>query len=142
MSHDDIRAALESRTDLPWRPSHDGPVATRPSDTYDVLDNDGETVAASLFYLDAHLIANASTWLAELLAEVDNARRELGDVHVSLYSEIAMLTARADAAEQTNQRVRGLAEAWATQPNDYDEDTEQQIEDGRAILRALDGGAS
>lgn len=67
MSHDDIRAALESRSDLPWRPSHGGPVATRPSDTYDVLDNDGETVAASLFYLDAHLIANAPTWLTELL---------------------------------------------------------------------------
>ena len=70
MSHDDIRAALEARSDLPWRPSHGGPVATRPSDTYDVLDNDGETVAASLFYLDAHLIANAPTWLAELLGEV------------------------------------------------------------------------
>ena len=80
--------------------------------------------------------------LAELLAEVDNARRELGDVHVSLYSEIAMLTARAKAAEQVVRRVRGMAEAWATQPTDYDEDTEQQIEDGKAILRALDGGAS
>ena len=53
---------------------------------------------------------------------------------------VKALTARAEAAEQTIQRVRGLAEAWATQPNDYDEDTEQQIEDGKAILRALDGG--
>ena len=131
MSHDDIRAALESRTDLPWRPSHDGPVATRPSDTYDVLDNDGETVAASLFYLDAHLIANAPTWLAELLAEVDNARRELGDVHVSLYSEIAMLTARAEAAEQTIQRVRELAQHY---------DGRAYTDATGAILRALDGG--
>lgn len=90
MSHDDIKAALESRSDLPWRPSHDGPVATRPSDTYDVLDNDGETVAASLFYLDAHLIANAPTWLAELLAESER------------------LTARAEAAERAIQRVREL----------------------------------
>ena len=216
MSHDDIKAALESRTDLPWRPSHDGPVATRPSDTYDVLDNDGETVAASLFYLDAHLIANAPTWLAELLAEVDEAQAEAmnvghdydrrgerlwrlaalagwtpgneadNDATAESYvrerlaevdrlshwkaealpvidglqelgaelgirlggritgpdalAAVKALAARAEAAEQAIQRVRGMAEAWATQPTDYDEDTEQQIEDGRAILRALDGG--
>ena len=131
MSHDDIRAALESRTDLPWRPSHDGPVATRPSDTYDVLDNDGETVAASLFYLDAHLIANAPTWLTELLAEVDRLARwkaeafpviaglqELGaELGIPLGKRITgpdalaavkALTARAEAAEQTIQRVRAI----------------------------------
>ena len=39
------------------------------------------------------------------------------------------------------ERVRALATEWATQPNDYDEDTEQQIEDGGAILRALDDGS-
>ena len=50
------------------------------------------------------------------------------------------LAARAEAAEATVRRVRGMAEAWATQPTDYDEDTEQQIEDGKAIVRALDGG--
>ena len=55
---------------------------------------------------------------------------------------VKALTARAEAAEATVQLVRGMAESWATQPTDYDEDTEQQIEDGRAILRALDGGAS
>ena len=55
---------------------------------------------------------------------------------------VKALTARAKAAEQVVRRVRGMAESWATQPTDYDEDTEQQIEDGRAILRALDGGAS
>ena len=136
MSHDDIRAALEARSDLPWRPSHGGPVATRPSDTYDVLDNDGETVAASLFYLDAHLIANAPTWLAELLGEV-GLLRTLKHRHEQTITELA---ARAEAAEATVQLVRGMAESWATQPTDYDEDTEQQIEDGRAILRALDGG--
>lgn len=38
-------------------------------------------------------------------------------------------------------RIRDLATKWATQPNDYDEDTEQQIEDGRAILALLDGDA-
>ena len=93
MSHDDIRAALEARSDLPWRPSHGGPVATRPSDTYDVLDNDGETVAASLFYLDAHLIANAPTWLAELLGEV-GLLRTLKHRHEQTITELA---ARAEA---------------------------------------------
>ena len=43
-----------------------------------------------------------------------------------------------DALAATVERVRALATEWATQPNDYDEDTEQQIEDGGAILRALD----
>lgn len=30
--------------------------------------------------------------------------------------------------------VFALATMWAEQPSDYDEDTEQQIEDGQAIL--------
>ena len=154
MSHDDIKAALESRTDLPWRPSHDGPVATRPSDTYDVLDNDGETVAASLFYLDAHLIANAPTWLTELLAEVDRLARwkaeafpviaglqELGaELGIPLGKRITgpdalaavkALTARAEAAEQTIQEVSRLAMLDRKCPacSGYD-----------AILGALGGG--
>ena len=130
MSHDDIRAALESRTDLPWRPSHDGPVATRPSDTYDVLDNDGETVAASLFYLDAHLIANAPTWLAELLGEV-GLLRTLKHRHEQTITELA---ARAEAAEATVRRVRGLA--GELRAKHYLAPTAT----ADAILRALDGG--
>ena len=52
----------------------------------------------------------------------------------------ALLDAAAerDALAATVERVRALATEWATQPTDYDEDTEQQIEDGGAILRALD----
>ena len=52
----------------------------------------------------------------------------------------ALLDAAAerDALAGAVERVRALATEWATQPNDYDEDTEQQIEDGGAILRALD----
>lgn len=60
--------------------------------------------------------------------------------HVRDAVDRAQHQARAEAAEATVQLVRGMAESWATQPTDYDEDTEQQIEDGRAILRALDGG--
>ena len=43
-----------------------------------------------------------------------------------------------DALAAAVERARVLATEWATQPTDYDEDTEQQIEDGGAILRALD----
>ena len=34
--------------------------------------------------------------------------------------------------------VLELADRWATQSTDYDEDTEQQIEDGNAIVRAIE----
>ena len=52
----------------------------------------------------------------------------------------ALLDAAAerDRLAEAVERVRALATEWATQPTDYDEDTEQQIEDGNAILRALD----
>ncbi len=142
MSHEHIREALGRATPGPWAYHAD---QHRDDGRVWRLGGDGDDICRLAYpdrEADAHLIANAPTWLAELLAEVDNARRELGDVHVSLYSEIAMLTARAKAAEQVVRRVRGMAEAWATQPTDYDEGTEQQIEDGKAILRALDGGAS
>ena len=55
----------------------------------------------------------------------------------------ALLDAAAerDALAAAVERARVLATEWATQPTDYDEDTEQQIEDGGAILRALDDGS-
>ncbi len=138
MSHDDIKAALESRTDLPWRPSHDGPVATRPSDTYDVLDNDGETVAASLFYLDAHLIANAPTWLAELLAENERLSVELErsrEQYGYAVDRVQHHQERAEKAEQAIQRVRWQCDSWS-HGNSWNKAARN------AILRTLDGGAS
>ena len=80
-------------------------------------------------------IAYLKAKLADVEAEVDNARRELGDVHVSLYSEIAMLTARAEAAEQTVRRVRAQCDSWS-HGNSWNKAARN------AILRALDGGAS
>ena len=55
----------------------------------------------------------------------------------------ALLDAAAerDRLAEAVERVRALATEWATQPNDYHEDTEQQIEDGGTILPALDGGS-
>ena len=80
-------------------------------------------------------IAYLKAKLADVEAEVDNARRELGDVHVSLYSEIAMLTARAEAAEQTVRRVRAQCDSWS-HGNSWNKAARN------VILRALDGGAS
>ena len=34
--------------------------------------------------------------------------------------------------------VLDLADRWAAQSTDYDEDTEQQIDDGKAIVRAIE----
>lgn len=35
------------------------------------------------------------------------------------------------------EEIAKLAREWADQPTDYDEDTEQQIEDGRAIAEII-----
>lgn len=129
MSHDDIKAALEAATRQPWMLLYPGQCC----EGFCIESEDGrDAVAHGLegSVSDLDLITSAPTWLAELLAEVDNARRELGDVHVSL-SEIAMLTARAEAAEQTMQRVRELAQHY---------DGRAYTNATGAILRALDGG--
>ena len=41
------------------------------------------------------------------------------------------------AAVAAIEAVLALAEGWATQPTDYDEDTEQQIDDGHAVRDAI-----
>lgn len=119
MNADEIRAALAAATPGPWNAE---PLGSEGYVVTGAPDPDAHGVRAKMRrriarfgYQDwdtdranAELVANAPTWLAELLAEVDSTRRELGDVHVSLYSEIAMLTARAEAAEQAVQRVREL----------------------------------
>ena len=142
-SLDDIREALAAATPGPWDATYD------PADRWTSITGQqyGEYVCPEVATCegdvgtDAHLIANAPTWLAELLAEVDSTRRELGDVHVSLYSEIAMLTARAEAAEQAIQRVREFAEQGR-------EFADRTMDDAAAhwarsaadgIFRALDG---
>ena len=85
--------------------------------------------------------------LAELrraaLIEGHDAAHYPTSVVVPTRTLLALLDAAAERDRLTEavERVRALATEWATQPNDYDEDTEQQIEDGGAILRALDGGA-
>ena len=81
-----------------------------------------------------------------LAAEDGSQLADAGFDAVLLFAEMASdsLPALLDAAAERDalaaavEAVRSLATEWATQPTDYDEDTEQQIEDGGAILRALD----
>lgn len=54
---------------------------------------------------------------------------------------VLALLDRLAAAEAAVERVRALADEWANQPTDYDEDTEQQITDGRDLRAAIDGTA-
>ena len=93
MNHDEIRAALAAATPGPWawlypdQCCRDGYCIKSKAD----LDTcDGVTHAMKALHADVVLIANAPTWLAELLAEVDR------------------LAARAEAAEQAIQLVREL----------------------------------
>ena len=85
MSHDDIRAALEAAAPRPWD-------CYRPHPNYGTymvervapeghLSGDCVAVCEDVDAdANAHLIANAPTWLAELLAEVDEAQAEAMDV--------------------------------------------------------------
>ena len=82
---------------------------------------------------------------ARVTPEIQAELRRLLDAppqHLTIARDdvLALLDAAAerDRLAGAVERVRALATEWATQPNDYDEDTEQQIEDGGAILRALD----
>ena len=101
MSADEIRAALAAATPGLW---HANPLGSEGYAVTGAPDPDAHGVRAKMRrriarfgYQDwdtdranAELVANAPTWLAELLAEVDR------------------LTARAESAEQAVQRVREL----------------------------------
>ena len=89
MNHDEIRAALAAATPGPWQVYESMQADTFVYGPRGILRDDiiaGPTYSRE----NAHLIANAPTWLAELLAEVDR------------------LAARAEAAEQAIQLVREL----------------------------------
>ena len=134
MNADEIRAALAAATPGPWawlypdQCCRDGYCIKSKAD----LDTcDGVTHAMKALHADVVLIANAPTWLAELLAEVDRLTRwktemitvlhglqDLGKVlGLPLGEQITgetaaeaahALRARAEAAEHAVQRVREL----------------------------------
>ena len=167
MNADEIRAALAAATPGPWawlypdQCCRDGYCIKSKAD----LDTcDGVTHAMKALHADVVLIANAPTWLAELLAEVDRLTRwktemitvlhglqDLGKVlGLPLGEQITgetaaeaahALRARAEAAEQAVQRVREFAEQGR-------EFADRTMDDAAAhwarsaadgIIRALDG---
>ena len=82
-----------------------------------------------------------STWDHECPGPVPCRHRAAESVLARVLPALLDAAAERDRLAGAVERVRALATEWATQPNDYDEDTEQQIEDGGAILRALDDGS-
>lgn len=176
MSHDDIRAALEAASPQPWKPiylegtdPHDVPIEDATGDYICASPDDG--VRGGHSAADAHLIANAPTWLAELLAEnerlavdaerareqygyavdrvqhhqerAEKAEFELDQLRLSddykpegvdiVMAKLRDYERRAEAAEQTIQRVRWQCDSWS-HGNSWNKAARN------AILRALDGG--
>ena len=175
MNHDEIRAALAAATPGPWDAK---PLGSEGYAVTGAPDPDALGVRAKMRrriarfgYQDwdadranAELVANAPTWLAELLAEVDRLTRwktemitvlhglqDLGKVlGLPLGEQITgetaaeaahALRARAEAAEQAVQRVREFAEQGR-------EFADRTMDDAAAhwarsaadgIIRALDG---
>lgn len=86
--------------------------------------------------------------LAELTQQRDEARADAGRAHgnagalharvMELRAQVTAREARIAELEAERALVHQRATEWAHQDTDYDEDTEQQIDDGRAILAILD----
>ena len=75
MSHDEIRAALAAATPGPWQVYESMQADTFVYGPRGILRDD--IIAGPTYNREnAHLIANAPTWLAELLAEVDRLRED------------------------------------------------------------------
>lgn len=147
MSHDDIRAALEAATPGDWSaealgsegfavyaPPREGSRRRQHIARFGWLEWEADKA-------NAHLIASAPTWLAELLAE-NELLTALTEAMASLVKASTRLVqidrddarARAEAAEQAIQRVRDMP---ATPPSGG-----YYMVSMRDVLRALDGGAS
>ena len=78
---------------------------------------------------------------ADLRAEVGRLTRAVATLDRTtdeLAADVLRVEAERDRLAAAVERVRALTDEWADQPTDFDEDTEQQIEDGRAHRAALD----
>lgn len=76
------------------------------------------------------------------LGRAVSAEAEVARLTTLLEQRTAALTRTIDAkntAEAKVAEVKRVAQAWADQPTDYDEDTEQQIADGLEILAVIHG---
>ena len=111
----EIEARANAATEGPWTP-----------DEYTEVDPDG-------FYELSRVIAPDPD---------GDDRCAIGVVHTGILRPDADFIAHArtdvPALVAALRAVLDLADRWATQSTDYDEDTEQQIDDGKAIVRAIE----
>ena len=116
---DQIEARANAATKGPWE-----------SDEYTEIDPDG-------FYELSRVIAPDPD---------DGEDYAIGVVHVGILRPDATFIAHArtdvPALVAALRAVLDLADRWAAQSTDYDEDTEQQIDDGKAIVRAIEEALS
>ena len=159
VNHDEIRAALATATPGPWQVYESMQADTFVYGPRGILRDD--IIAGPTYNREnAHLIAHAPEWLADLLGEVD-LLRTLKHRHEQTITELA---ARAEAAEQAVQRVRELhtpevaydSEHHDCEPSECDRAGEGEPYERCAhcsgfaweqlwpcsTIRALDGGAS
>ena len=112
---DQIEARANAATEGPWTP-----------DEYTEVDPDG-------FYELSRVIAPDPD---------GDDRCAIGVVHTGILRPdadfIALARTDVPALVAALRAVLDLADRWAAQSTDYDEDTEQQIDDGKAIVRAIE----
>lgn len=131
-----IEAALKAATPGPWR-----------ADNNDVWTADGDRfISAPVRIADANLIANAPTWLAELVERVKVAEAERDGWHETAIENETIaddyrrhaeaMTDRWRKAEAAIERVRAAVERAEARGGGY-----AGILHGSEILRALDGDA-
>lgn len=91
------RAAAAQGDDVTWRADPEHSPATRPGDTYDVLDADGLPVVASIAYPEAQLIAVSHNLLPRLVQEIWRAHdhiERLTNTMLTLSEQTARLEAQ------------------------------------------------
>lgn len=124
----------------PWQAEND----VGASDVWLVeLDGQPILIARRASDEDGALIATARNALSDLIAaarERDRLRDMVAEFRKREETQERIrerLTGERDEARATVDTVRKLAAEWADQPTDYDEDTEQQIADGRTLRGLL-----
>ena len=119
---DEIEARANAATEGPWTP-----------DEYTEVDPDG-------FYELSRVIApdpDGDDWCAIGVVHTGILRPD-ADFIAHARTDVPWLIEQVRKRDAALRAALDLADRWATQSTDYDEDTEQQIDDGKAIVRAIE----
>ena len=111
------------------------------SDDYKAQYGHQITEIVGLSDADAEFMAGARQLVPELLAEVVKVRADVERLRHERRDESRYLVETHNeraALRRAIETIRSTADRWANQPTDYDEDTEQQIEDGRELLAVIE----